>query len=79
MKPDRRAVLAGTSALAAAGPASAAAPPAVTRILAKYLVGARVGDIPAKVRREGCRTLLNYVGVASVARAMKRWRGHWPR
>ena len=64
MKPDRRAVLAGTGALAAAGPAGAAPPPAVTRILAKYLVGAHVGDIPANVRREGCRTLLNYVGVA---------------
>jgi 2-methylcitrate dehydratase PrpD len=64
MKPDRRAVLAGTSALAAAGPVSAAPPPAVTRTLAKYLVRARTGDIPAKVRREGCRTLLNYVGVA---------------
>src|SRR6201996_8302470 len=64
MKPDRRAVLAGTGALAAAGPAGAAPPPEVTRILAKYLVGARFGDIPAKVRREGCRTLLNYVGVA---------------
>jgi len=77
MKPDRRAVLAGTSALAAAGPAGAVPPPAVTRILAKYLVGARVADIPAKVRREGCRTLLNYVGVAvggsrheTVARAL---------
>ena len=64
MKPDRRAVLAGTGALAAAGPVSAAPPPAVTRILARYLAQARVGDIPAKVCREGCRTLLNYVGVA---------------
>src|SRR6185312_16575038 len=60
MTPDRRAVLAGTGALAAAGPVGAAPPPAVTRILAKYLVGAQVGDIPAQVRREGCRTLLNY-------------------
>ena len=58
MKPDRRAVLAGTSALAAAGPAGAAPPPAVTRILAQYLVRARAGDIPAKVRREGCRTIV---------------------
>src|SRR5689334_21491800 len=64
MKPDRRAVLAGTGALAAAGPARAVPPRAVTHILARYLVQARVGDIPAKVRREGCRTLLNYVGVA---------------
>ena len=63
MKPDRRAVLAGTSAVAAAGPVGAAPPPAVTRILARYLAQARAGDIPAKVRREGCRTLLNYVGV----------------
>ncbi|HSS13352.1 MAG TPA: twin-arginine translocation signal domain-containing protein, partial [Rhizomicrobium sp.] len=64
MTPDRRSVLAGTSALAAAGAAGAVPPPAVTRILAKYLAQARAGDIPAKVRREGCRTLLNYVGVA---------------
>jgi 2-methylcitrate dehydratase PrpD len=36
----------------------------VTRILAAYLVQARYEDLPAKVRKEGCRTLLNWVGVA---------------
>lgn len=37
---------------------------AVTRILAAYLVRARYEDLPANVRKEGCRTLLNWVGVA---------------
>lgn len=37
---------------------------AVTRILAAYLVNARYEDLPVKVRKEGCRTLLNWVGVA---------------
>lgn len=36
----------------------------VTRILATYLVQARYEDLPAEVRKEGCRTLLNWVGVA---------------
>jgi 2-methylcitrate dehydratase PrpD len=40
------------------------APKDVTRALAKYLVGARYEDLPANVRKEGVRTLLNYVGVA---------------
>ena len=63
MQPDRRAVLAASAAMTV--PAAAALPPPhVTRILAHYLVTARPGDIPAAVRREGCRTLLNWVGVA---------------
>ena len=42
----------------------AAPPPAVTRILAHYVVSARYDDLPANVRKEGVRTLLNWVGVA---------------
>jgi 2-methylcitrate dehydratase PrpD len=58
----------------AANPAQPQTPPqspkqapdteAVTRILAAYLVRARYEDLPANVRKEGCRTLLNWVGVA---------------
>jgi 2-methylcitrate dehydratase PrpD len=56
-------------ALADAAPAPAAASkpaPAkgVTRALAHYLVTASYDDLPANVRREGVRTLLNWVGVA---------------
>src|SRR6201990_2304975 len=57
-------------ALADAAPAPAAAPakpaPAkgVTRALAHYLVTASYDDLPANVRKEGVRTLLNWVGVA---------------
>ena len=52
-------------ALAQAAPATAAPPPPpVTRILARYLVNARVEDLPAAVRREGVRTLFNWVGCA---------------
>lgn len=55
--------------LAATGPGPGDAPGAsegngVTRTLAAYLVKARYEDLPANVRREGCRTLLNWVGVA---------------
>jgi 2-methylcitrate dehydratase PrpD len=44
----------------------ASQPPAaeVTRTLAHYLVTATYGDLPEKVRKEGARTLLNWVGVA---------------
>jgi 2-methylcitrate dehydratase PrpD len=51
----------------AAAPAAAAKPaPAkdVTRALAHYLVNANYDDLPANVRKEGVRTLLNWVGVA---------------
>jgi 2-methylcitrate dehydratase PrpD len=57
-------------ALADAAPAPTAAPakpaPAkgVTRALAHYLVTAGYDDLPANVRKEGVRTLLNWVGVA---------------
>jgi 2-methylcitrate dehydratase PrpD len=36
----------------------------VTRRLAKYIVKAEPGDLPAAVKKEGLRTLLNYVGCA---------------
>jgi 2-methylcitrate dehydratase PrpD len=36
----------------------------VTRKLARYVVGAKYEDLPENVRKEGLRTLLNYVGVA---------------
>src|SRR6204780_5410319 len=36
----------------------------VTKTLARYLVTARYGDLPQNVRKEGVRTLLNWVGVA---------------
>lgn len=44
--------------------AADADPPHVTETLARYVVGARYEDLPADVRREARRTLLNYVGVA---------------
>ena len=44
--------------------AAAQAPPHVTRILAHYVVTAKYEDLPANVRKEGTRTLLNWVGVA---------------
>jgi 2-methylcitrate dehydratase PrpD len=40
------------------------ATPPVTKTLASYLVSARYEDLPANVRKEGLRTLLNWVGVA---------------
>ncbi|WP_394849230.1 MmgE/PrpD family protein [Pendulispora brunnea] len=44
--------------------APAPTPPEVTKILARYIVSARYEDLPAHVRKEGLRTLLNWVGVA---------------
>jgi 2-methylcitrate dehydratase PrpD len=38
--------------------------PHVTKLLASYIVSARYEDLPAKVCKEGLRTLLNWVGVA---------------
>ena len=49
------------SAPAARNPSAAEG---VTRILASYVVNARYEDLPASVRKEGTRTLLNWVGVA---------------
>ena len=48
----------------AAPPPAPAPPPEVTRRLAEYVVGARYEDLPEAVRREGRRTVLNWVGVA---------------
>jgi 2-methylcitrate dehydratase PrpD len=45
-------------------PPVAAPPKDVTHTLARYLVTAGYDDLPANVRREGVRTLLNWVGVA---------------
>ena len=66
IKPDRRTVLAASIAAPVSGATAQAqtSPPPVTRILARYIVNARIADMPANVRREGRRTLLNYVGVA---------------
>lgn len=74
---DRRSLLQAAAALPLAAsaastalaqtPAEPAKPaPAkdVTRKLAHYLVGAKYEDLPANVRKEGVRTLLNWVGVA---------------
>src|SRR5215472_9253468 len=58
------------AAFAQAGNAAPGAPaqpaPAkdVTRALARYIVTATYDDLPANVRKEGVRTLLNWVGVA---------------
>ena len=48
----------------AKAPASGPAAQGVTRTLARYIVGARYEDLPANVRKEGTRTLLNWIGVA---------------
>src|SRR3984957_19584956 len=50
---------------AAPGAAANRAPAkGVTRALARYVVTATYDDLPANVRKEGVRTLLNWVGVA---------------
>jgi 2-methylcitrate dehydratase PrpD len=51
-------------AFAQSSPGASAAPANVTRGLAHFLVTARYDDLPANVRKEGVRTLLNWVGVA---------------
>lgn len=69
--------LAGLAQARAQGPSQASGTPAqsspaapvtapkdVTRRLARYVVDARYDDLPANVRKEGVRTLLNWVGVA---------------
>src|SRR5580658_9192984 len=67
-KLDRRrfigaSALAGSVALAPPSiAATSAAPPEVTRILAKYIVNAKPTDLPAPVQKEATRTLLNWVG-----------------
>jgi 2-methylcitrate dehydratase PrpD len=62
--------LAGFRAMDIARAAESAPPPAapaakdVTRKLARYIVEAKYDDLPLNVRKEGVRTLLNWVGVA---------------
>ena len=63
------AALTGWSGNSAAADEPAPSAPAleaagVTRTLARYVAGARYEDLPADVRHQGLRTLLNYVGVA---------------
>ncbi len=59
------AATAPAAAQTAAPPAAPAAPPPeVTRILARYVVGAKAEDLPPEVRRQGVRTLFNWVGCA---------------
>ncbi len=76
---DRRLMIAG-SGLAVAGLGSARAaepaasptpadqkkapPPKVTEMLAAWIQNLKPDDLPQKVRKEGARTLLNWVGVA---------------
>jgi 2-methylcitrate dehydratase PrpD len=36
----------------------------VTKTLARYIVSASYENLPEKVRKEGVRTLLNWIGVA---------------
>ncbi len=63
-------VLAGSAALAAPpdAPVKVVAPPKdvtrtdVTQTLASYIVAGRLEDIPAAVRKEASRTLLNWIG-----------------
>jgi 2-methylcitrate dehydratase PrpD len=56
------------SASAASSPApggsAAPQPPKVTRILAEFIVKTGYQDLPAAARKEGVRTLMNWVGVA---------------
>src|SRR5580704_6481536 len=59
--------LAGSIALAAPPPEpkkESTPAPDVTRILAHYIVAAQPADLPAPVRKEAARTLLNWVGCA---------------
>jgi 2-methylcitrate dehydratase PrpD len=50
---------------AASAPMPSPDPPAdVTRLLAAYVVEAHAADLPARVRAEACRTLLNWAGCA---------------
>jgi len=54
-----------TASAEAKNPAQGAneSPNDVTRILTRYVVTARYEDLPERVRKEGVRTLLNWVGV----------------
>jgi 2-methylcitrate dehydratase PrpD len=60
----RFAVAADSAAKEVPGGAAPADGKDTTRLLATYLVKARYADLPPSVRKEGVRTLLNWVGVA---------------
>lgn len=73
---NRRSLI-GAAGLALAAPAAVraaetapaaklakAAPPEVTRILARWILGSSYETMPETVRREGVRSFLNWVGVA---------------
>src|ERR1700733_2954050 len=57
-------VFSQTTGAAPGADANRAPAKGVTRALARYVVTATYDDLPAKVRKEGVRTLLNWVGVA---------------
>ena len=56
--------LSQTTEAASGADANRAPAKGVTRALARYLVTATYDALPANVRKEGVRTLLNWVGVA---------------
>jgi 2-methylcitrate dehydratase PrpD len=67
MNMDRRFFLFATGGLslspfAPQSPQPTEAAKDVTRTLARYIVSAKPGDLPASVRKEAARTLLNWVG-----------------
>src|SRR5271168_5005601 len=75
MLTDRRKLLQTAATLPFAGAVASAAaadepapekakPPEVTKLLARYIVEAKYDDLPENVRKQGRRTLLNWVGVA---------------
>ncbi|WP_250503342.1 MULTISPECIES: MmgE/PrpD family protein [unclassified Caballeronia] len=55
---------AASASASASASGAHAKPPRVTRILADFIVRTGYGDLPAPVRKEGVRTLMNWVGVA---------------
>jgi 2-methylcitrate dehydratase PrpD len=64
---DRRLFLFATGGMSLSpfvpqNPAQTEAAKDVTRTLARYIVSAKSGDLPASVRKEAARTLLNWVG-----------------
>ena len=62
-------------------PSESAASQGITRSLARYVVATRFDELPAAVRREAQRSLLNWMGVTVAAGlATKRSRSRsWPR
>jgi hypothetical protein len=68
--PDLTLATANTNKELMASPSPA--PPHVTKILASYVVSARYEDLPSKVRKEGLRTLLNWVGGPLAGLIMRR-------